>query len=762
MSSRLDLTDLSLQILNLPLDHIYPHLDFLRIQKWMEHVYTGHTFDEINTHLYHAQHHYRTVAECIDYITSMQLLNMYLGGGRIALRPDHITHWRRLISSVDPDVLVTKVLARNDVKGSDLQDFWEMWGIYPGVEDRFLAPIYKQGLVDIHIHLNGAFPILFLWLDLMTDAERPEVMYGANQGEGAIPLEIIHKAKQLRAHLLLHMCNSLELGRFLLELKETGMDDDLQRLWLERFLLLSGWRCEMHSEHYLYFLAYVQLKNRYNRHFIMTADHNPGLASFRRYFDAPDIKVLRPSRARRYQQVRRCLRLASDSPALAHVELRIAPLNNVHEYQQILGIIKKLKSRLADHQHSTKADFGFPKKPKRRKNIFPQITFVVHFIRRESDQVFKAMTGRSASLEIDYLALRRAQMTRIGKQSAILHRFRYTKGKDGLAHMITGIDVANKEVNTFSHFYTPWLRLLRGYERLPGSHDCAWDQPGMQYWRALRDAGLFVPPRHLPKLGLTYHVGEEFHHPLEGIMQMESVIRGACMQTGDRLGHGLAAGWSIESFQIHRSEIFMPSGTLLDLLGWLHTWFSRKGKVTTSLLHEIGNDIMRLSSRIYDETLSAGTIYGIWRRRHELSHQSNNDVSKLVMKELDQEVQKRRFELDRYPRYLFDAVAECEALMRYWWEKMVEQRGIIVESNPSSNLAAGGAKILKNLPGVRIAARNGGIGVALGTDDPGTFATNIEQEYALFFQGLVDIGLSRHEAADITQHVARNAAATLF
>ena len=753
-----DLTDIALHILDMPVEDIFPVLDFPRLRERLAGIYSKLSLDELNIYLHHAQSRFRTVTELLDHLTDMDQLALFLGEGRVALRPHRIVYWRRLVRWVDPDTLITKILARNGVRPEQLTDFIDGWGFYPGIEDRFLKPFFEQGLADIHIHLNGAYPIPLLWLDLVTGRERPEILHAFQQdlaltGNSLSPRHI-GLAGITRRKLFRYARRQADLAGFIDTLTEKGVDSVLGELWIERFLLLFFW----HHGPVREFIDYLQLKNRFNQAFIMMPGDNPGLTSFRRYFDAPAVSVLSPSRGRKRNHLYRCLKLATDSRALRHVELRISPMRHAREYAQLLRQVRYLRKRIgAGHRSRNAGHAG--KDAARQMDGLPRITFVVHFIRKESDHVFKALEGASHDLELDYVGLRHSQMTRTAFLAAVLHKFRHCC--PDLAHMITGVDVANKEINSFPHFYTPWLRLLRGYERLRDDPN-AWDAPGLKFWRSLDEEGMLMPPRNLPKLGLTYHVGEEFYHPLEGLMRMESVIRGARMQPGDRIGHGLAAGWNIESFQIHRREIVMPAGTLLDLLAWLRTWLSRSDRSHRALLHDIDSDVFRLSYEICDNSHDAKTIHDAWLQRHELFPREDKAGRIAVQMETDRRWHRRRFTLRPFPRYLREAVGELERLVELWWKEMIERRGIIVESNPSSNLATGGLRLPGSLPGVRIAARNGGIGIALGTDDPGVFATNLEQEYALFFQGLLENGMGRHEATEIIRHICRNSQAAVF
>ena len=89
--------------------------------------------------------------------------------------------------------------------------------------------------------------------------------------------------------------------------------------------------------------------------------------------------------------------------------------------------------------------------------------------------------------------------------------------------------------------------------------------------------------------------------------------------------------------------------------------------------------------------------------------------------------------------------------------------GLTVEANPSSNLLIGDLSLdehpafrLLPLPG-REAGAGGPVAVALGDDDPLTFAASLPEEFAYLYYALVRRGVAARDAEAWLEGVRRNA-----
>lgn len=76
--------------------------------------------------------------------------------------------------------------------------------------------------------------------------------------------------------------------------------------------------------------------------------------------------------------------------------------------------------------------------------------------------------------------------------------------------------------------------------------------------------------RSVPQLKLTYHVGEDFLDPLDGLRAIDEAINFLNMDCGDRLGHALALGIDVREWYEMKGGITLPQQDFLDNIVWLY------------------------------------------------------------------------------------------------------------------------------------------------------------------------------------------------
>ena len=747
----LTLEEIAIRALRMREKHLFPELNERKLLKELEKGFPSLPLEYIESILRHAMEKYRTYTQMVDFLTEMNRLKLVLGDGRVSLRANAAQYWKYLTRRLDPDLLITRVLARNGIEPRQLFDARGIyWGYQPDIQDVFLRMVFERGLPEVHVHLEGGNPIRCLWLRTMIGLERPRAVRDAAEnarlGKG-IGLRMLKRACEARRKLQEVLAqfgfNSSYLERW------QGRADVLtcrNLLLQERCLLLQAWHLVDREEVAWALAHYSRLKNRFIESFLHTPLDHPGLASFRRYFDAPDIlSILRPSRRRRRLHHAWCSELITEGQSLKAVELRISPQNSLRDYIIFFKNVEKNEKEKNEALRSIGVEKQAPNTTK--------VTFIIHFIRK----VWITREREWSSLQ---RRMWREQM-RMSRLSAVLNRFRHVC--PAYAARITGVDVANRELGSIPHLYTPWLRLLRGYEDLENVDE---DNPFLRPWLALKMEGRHHPSPHMKKLGLTIHVGEEFYHPLEGVMNMEAYIYGARMQAGDRIGHGLASGWDIEAFHRKRRKILMPAGIMLDMMVWLAMTMYSLGLDNLRLNSQLDTHIMELSNYIYNKIYSAHELHEFWKKRHSLpgkyEDQHGERIQMLRGRDPSPDVMQRYLSMRLLPDFLAEQSSFLNELLACWWDEKIRGNGIVVEVNPSSNMSVGNFSSPEDLPGVRRAVETGGSSLCIGSDDPGIFSTSLEHEYALFYEGLIRSGMARHDAQRIIEDVRRNGETVCF
>ncbi len=330
-----------------------------------------------------------------------------------------------------------------------------------------------------------------------------------------------------------------------------------------------------------------------------------------------------------------------------------------------------------------------------------------------------------------------------------------------LRPLIVGVDVAGDELAAPPRTHAPLYHHVRG----------------------LLDAQRpSAGPRRI-RLGLTYHVGEDFRDLLTGLRHVDEAAHLLALLPGDRLGHALALAWMPRTFYERQVAVY-PLGRehVLDLLwawrllegqpdparqygararDWLRAALARAGVLTpldgmeraARLLDQDGparpaapDDAWSLrATGLEDEREPGAGPAG----RRQTAPASEEDLLQVLG--LDPDRWGDRVVSLPTPRADFvRLVAIAQRLVR----ARVLRRNLVIEVCPSSNLAIGGFRSYADLPYLRL-SRHGlptkgrpqpDLPLSLNTDDPGLFLTTLRNEYQKMGEALVERGYPQRMA----------------
>jgi hypothetical protein len=296
-----------------------------------------------------------------------------------------------------------------------------------------------------------------------------------------------------------------------------------------------------------------------------------------------------------------------------------------------------------------------------------------------------------------------------------------------------------------------------------------------------------------PPLKLTAHVGEDFRHLQEGLRRIYEQVHYVLDGNEGRLGHALALGVDPQAWSESVGSIFMPAEERLWDLVWEWRMYSKHrikpeyaAKAPAGRIDILLNQVRALSDHIYNYAYPLEDLAEAYHLLHRflvppyaakssadgafdtfqnavrrirtvetLGHpvHSRKIVSKILNKYLNDEVTFRRGQTLIDIPVRKDEVAALLALQN-GLRSGISQRGIVVEVNPSSNLLIGDLLDLRNHPILRlfppVPDPDGlpPVSIALGSDDPLTFSTQLLREYALLHQAALTAGYSEREAQD--------------
>ena len=647
--------------------------------------------------------------------------------------------WQAAKAHLDPDSLLTFWISRDLPSGLSSRKSiacLERWGIQVRYTDPLLDNIVERGVADGHVHFEACDPVSVLWSRVMhswtgmravTRYSKAElnVLRRSNPPRYRFRKEEarrMKRAKRLRKRIARELKGysaaavERNSGRRKIPLVADFLCD-------ERLFLLAAWRYLRKSDEQdtlcRDFDRYVAAKSHFLRQHQQFPGSGGGLTRFREFLDrartgdeaSPAHVSPRVIRARRRRLVDEVL----DCQHLKQLELRIAPMNSVAEYKKFFAWWRQQIDPKRGH-------------PRLRETQAPRVGFVVHFIRKPGDA-----TGHGSAYEFE--TLRR----RLDRQSAALHLFRIEHSD--LAKHIVGLDAANFERGCPPDLFAPYMRLLRGETNLLKG-----DRIRQENWYRLRDRQIDWHPFKLPRLRFTYHVGEDYYHVADGTRHMDNVAR-HLLTPGDRIGHGLAAGMPIRD----GCGRFLDNGCLLDNLVWLRGAAREVEKDFRRKCARIEDVIRELADDIYPESAPVDfpTLERLQAARYNLppARWLPKGVDGLAradrlfyLETYDSVVrEKRRNGASAERTEILDQVADLLHAVQQKTVADIRRKGLVIEINPSSNLATDAVPGMNAHPMFRYIEETGDGGfLSINTDDPGVFCTRIDNEFALVLQEMLE------------------------
>jgi hypothetical protein len=708
-------------------------------------------------------------------------------GDRPGLSPLVWTFWRKQARMLSLDVLVTQVIAERH--GWRHTASFNAWGDLPGVWSRPVEDCLRQGQADIHIHLMGSLSKHRAWLEYLF-GYLPEKMalaprFAAKRGTGSgSPIELMlaqSDSTQLDEDLQL-LSYGWEAWRRLLqhfteqEASVGGSDGEVLELLvhyeeigtfngrstpaqvgamyrLERLVMTWAWgqindravtppsSTPLPEPAIAALLdVYVGARQFYFRENLQYPGGSPGLKNFRGYLDRSrghfnDWHYTPEQRAWVYLTGPVCNLL--ENRFLQAIEVRIAPMSNATEYARFFKAWIELPNRNDWFQLTLEQRQGYS-----------AVRFVVHFIRREQMQILYSPDGDRSKFE--------NEVVKLGREAAMFHMFRMKYPE--YAQLVVGVDVTNFERSAPPSLFAPVIRWLRQ----PNELDVHRHQSMVRQRRApahLAELQMrkLTPEKSvsLPDLGLTYHVGEDNVHPVDGMRQMDDAIELLNLRAGDRIGHGLAAGWKLEIDATGQHLRHVPAVNLtvadaLQTLSWI--WDANEDSP-----EPIESERRKLDeARIELLTIAIGSakVKSVdwrelhdWRLNFDTAPDELEDDAAIPSWKTDD-----RFYINLGPeqvqKFLGCAPQMVKAAQRALLKKIVDKQ-LYIEFCPSSNFGVMNLQTMTEHPVFEYHRHGAATRGTINSDDPGTFHTRADIEVALMYQAMLDSGMEHDSAANL-------------
>ena len=408
------------------------------------------------------------------------------------------------------------------------------------------------------------------------------------------------------------------------------------------------------------------------------------------------------------------------------------------------------------------------------KDLINKYFYVYHFV-KDKDYLLESDTEEYRHW---------SKRDEIKKQAYAIMQMRESKRKEG--QRVLGIDACSPEIGCRPEVFAQVFRCLKNHNA--------------SYQDTFSNCTV-----NRPQLHATYHAGEDFLDVIDGLRAIDEAINFLNLANGDRLGHALALGIDIKAwYEAKAFYLLIPQMDYLDNLVWLYAQIDKYHisgcEDTIRFIEKKFDEYFRTIylnhmnekkfHKIQEEAeeyyrnkggngyrcpifyFSINTYYESMQLRGDNPQLYEDGFFKPLSIEydfLDKFAENKKYPSDysirfkpevTYLYYLYHynckikkAGAICREIkvdlclikalekVQLEMQREVNNKGIAIEANPSSNVLISNFKRYEHHPILRWNNRGLNekaflgdscpqLSVSINTDDQGVFATYIEQEYA--------------------------------
>ncbi|WBW99000.1 hypothetical protein [Oceanirhabdus sp. W0125-5] len=414
----------------------------------------------------------------------------------------------------------------------------------------------------------------------------------------------------------------------------------------------------------------------------------------------------------------------------------------------------------------------------------PLIGLVFHFIKSRDPFIYEKCWLNYKNSDENYFLNFKEHQCCYENQIEVINELR--EKIVNLDKYIIGIDSASIENNTDPWVFTSVYKKARmSSERIPIN---------------------IKNNKVINNLGFTFHAGEDFRHIITGIRRVDEVIEHFKFHAGDRIGHGIALGIYGEKWVENNRIIIIPRIEHLENMLWIWGIHKDNDYLTEMDMGYLERKILECAEKIYIR-MEGITVYNLWKAyrkkfngekiiekfSEKVEEQKLNDIfcpyahENKTLSNLEYSYRRDMWDEDKL---LLSHHCKC------YLEKMnepieievkkeeipiiknlqkivlskISQEGIVIETNPTSNIAIGQIdSILEhyifnlNQRGLKKdIKKENGIIVTINSDDPSVFNTNISSELSYIFYSLIEKGYAREDVLFWIDRIRENGIRTSF
>lgn len=454
----------------------------------------------------------------------------------------------------------------------------------------------------------------------------------------------------------------------------------------------------------------------------------------------------------------RALRVQLQDANLRKLELRIS----IHENEaEFINVVNAFLKAYLDVLHESYCCFDQKRNQFIPTRALPRVGLVFHFLKREVPNK-RCKQSASGKELLHYFELFRSY----DRQLDNLLSLRDKSEDFPLDKYLLGIDVASLENEVPTWVFAPIYENARDSRKDPISY-------------GTRDSKSFH------SLGFTFHAGEDFRHILSGLRRVHEVVTKLKFHAGDRIGHGIALGLDAKKWSAHNRTVIIPRIEALENYVWAYDMLSNNCDSTALInLDFIEKKIYKLTEEIFGED-SKITINMLIKAYHKLFRDNwfekpDEEIEcarkRLVALYLGQvrseesDCQSLRaqggYDIDLlvFARHsvicshkmnepihmkIEEQEVEITCTIQQLVKRAVDEKGIVVEVNPSSNVAIADMDTINEnqLFGINnYGYRFDNLLVCINSDDPAVFNTNAANELGYIYFGMLEKNVNRESA----------------
>ncbi len=722
--------------------------------------------------------------------------------GEPACRLRMLLGWNSITKRLGQDLLTTIWLAKKDADVYAAQKRSFSWTPIIRTDDRRLEEIFAKGLAENHFHLHGSTQSFAIsWAALMNHPEYLREYFhkreylkenlNPNVTRGNIDNQMnwedrVKYAAMIRALLFARCADIVDAGEMWKAFRKFDrmpsvskikqQTESLRRIYGTYFeqgtgrkvyldyavsnsfyyvdgesanRLLAGERSFLYhcfrrlleedftvQEATLLYL-YILIKSQF-RSELVQVNRRTGFTNFAWYQNRKS-QFFGVEEAYWIEAQRLSIGSAMEEGHLVSLEARIMPKDTTGQLKQEINRLNfRIRLALEENKKMPYYVIHFPKKK------FSREEFKEHGLMHPRNWQTRAMVKKRAKALVKYL-----------------------QTYDRAEEYIWGIDACSLEIGCRPEVFATEFRYVRQYGGMQGEY--CWNS---------------AVKNKREKIGITYHVGEDFLDIMDGLRAIDEAISFLQLQNEDRLGHALALGISPEGYyEKKKREIYIPAQDYLDNLIWIlyrslelnilidanhRAKTQEKARNLLLKIYRIDNSYFADSVEERQPTEILDMYYASWKLRgehpdlyrsgsykeiHNLAEEQYNSCMKIA--NFDKSYREHKLISGLYYSYHFDDEVKKEGLkpvcfkVEEWYidlvqkfqaklRQIVAEKGIAIECNPTSNVLIGTFGFYDRHP---ILAFNDyhlneestqpHIQVSVNTDDLGVFDTSLENEYAL-------------------------------